>query len=462
MLISNQKSLKAKELNNKSEKIIRRLSNGRGRKAMKLSMVAGLISSALLTVSITAHADDKAYATWGAGFVEYYGASDEKPPLNADFEDGTGFGLELGKQFSQHWAARIEVAHQDINANTPLLDQSGERFGVDALLLLDESFLYLFGGVKLQDLDRSYKLLNVGIGKHWQVKDNWRIITEVASYFDTDDSYSDIGLKVGLAYNFGGKNVTSGRNRDSDNDDVFDSSDECPTTPAGQAVDARGCSLDSDNDGVLNSVDQCPNTPRGTAVDSRGCALPKDSDGDGVYDSEDQCPNTPRGAKVNSVGCSVDTDADQDGVIDRLDQCPNTPRTDRVDRNGCSIFTDNEVSIELSVQFDNDSAEINRPNHPDFVEFAAFLNRFPETKAEISGHTSRAGDAGYNLALSKKRAQAVKALLSSQYGIRSSRLTAVGYGEERLLDASGTAEAARVNRRIEAVVTASEKVKQKR
>jgi OOP family OmpA-OmpF porin len=429
---------------------------------MKYSTVAGLMCSAVLSATIPAQAAEKEYAAWGAGFFEIYQASDEKPPLSANFEDGTGFGIELGKQFSDHWAARFEFAHQDINANTPGFDQSGDRFGVDALLLLDESFFYLFGGVKLQDLDRSYKLLNVGVGKHWQVKDNWRIVTEVANYFDTQDSYSDIGLKVGLAYNFGGTKTSSARNKDSDNDGVYDHSDECPTTPAGQEVDHRGCSLDSDNDGVLNGVDQCPNTPRGARVDSSGCSIAKDSDNDGVADDKDQCPNSPRGAKVNAVGCSVDTDKDQDGVIDRLDQCPNTPRTDKVDRNGCSIFTDKEVSISLNVKFDNNSAEINRPGHPDFVDFAAFLKRFPETKAEISGHTSRAGDADYNLTLSKRRAEAVKALLISRYGIEGSRLTAVGYGEERLLDASGTAEAARVNRRIEAVVTANEKVKQSR
>ncbi|HUT56055.1 MAG TPA: OmpA family protein [bacterium] len=35
---------------------------------------------------------------------------------------------------------------------------------------------------------------------------------------------------------------------------------------------------------------------------------PKDSDGDGVYDNADQCPGTPRGAKVDARGCWVLTD----------------------------------------------------------------------------------------------------------------------------------------------------------
>lgn len=35
---------------------------------------------------------------------------------------------------------------------------------------------------------------------------------------------------------------------------------------------------------------------------------PRDSDGDGVYDDADQCPETPRGAKVDARGCWVLTD----------------------------------------------------------------------------------------------------------------------------------------------------------
>jgi outer membrane protein OmpA-like peptidoglycan-associated protein len=60
---------------------------------------------------------------------------------------------------------------------------------------------------------------------------------------------------------------------------------------------------DSDGDGVPDNIDQCPLTPRGVAVDAKGC--PKDSDGDGVPDYNDQCPDTPKGAKVDPRGCWV-------------------------------------------------------------------------------------------------------------------------------------------------------------
>ncbi len=60
---------------------------------------------------------------------------------------------------------------------------------------------------------------------------------------------------------------------------------------------------DDDRDGVKNSVDQCPNTPKGAKVDAKGCEL--DDDDDGVGNSVDDCPNTPKGVKVNARGCPV-------------------------------------------------------------------------------------------------------------------------------------------------------------
>ena len=61
---------------------------------------------------------------------------------------------------------------------------------------------------------------------------------------------------------------------------------------------------DDDNDGVVNDLDACPGTPAGAAVDARGCEL--DRDGDGVVNSLDRCPGTPAGSAVNAFGCLVE------------------------------------------------------------------------------------------------------------------------------------------------------------
>jgi serine protease AprX len=79
---------------------------------------------------------------------------------------------------------------------------------------------------------------------------------------------------------------------DSDGDGVIDALDSCPSTPAGEPVDADGCSasqLDSDGDGISDALDLCPGTPFGTLVDEVGCpAGPADADGDG-FDANQDC-----------------------------------------------------------------------------------------------------------------------------------------------------------------------------
>src|SRR5881409_3686688 len=123
---------------------------------------------------------------------------------------------------------------------------------------------------------------------------------------------------------------------DSDRDGVPDGIDKCPGTPAGAHVDATGCPVDSDADGVPDGIDQCPGTPAGVHVDAKGC--PVDSDGDGVPDGVDQCPNTPPGVAVDAAGCPLDSD--KDGVPDGIDKCPNTPAGATVDASGCPLDSD--------------------------------------------------------------------------------------------------------------------------
>ncbi|MDX1626109.1 MAG: autotransporter outer membrane beta-barrel domain-containing protein, partial [Wenzhouxiangellaceae bacterium] len=63
--------------------------------------------------------------------------------------------------------------------------------------------------------------------------------------------------------------------------------------------------LDGDGDGVSDEFDQCPNTPAGEAVNEDGCSASQlDDDGDGVRNDVDECPDTPAGSSVDDAGCS--------------------------------------------------------------------------------------------------------------------------------------------------------------
>jgi OOP family OmpA-OmpF porin len=356
----------------------------------------------------------------------YYNTDDGRPLSLTDngvYDDGVGLSVEYGFRFTQSWAVRAEFTALELDSSTVGSDSTGEMYGVDALYFAPEDLWYVFGGVKRQAVGPSTTLGNIGIGKHWDLIDNAKIITEIATYHDFGEDYNDYSLKLGLAIPFG--KSTPAAPVDSDNDGVVDGKDQCPMTPAGVRVDAMGCSVDNDNDGVMNSADQCPNTPAGTRVDATGCAI-KDADKDGVVDSKDMCPDTPAGVKV--------------------------------DAKGCTLFDEETVEITLRVLFDNESAVVKMPKDPEISEFAEFMKQYPSTTAVIEGHSSAPGAADYNLDLSKRRAANFKEVMVDMYGIEGSRLETMGYGETQLLDSANNAEAHRINRRISVTVKGTVKV----
>ena len=225
---------------------------------------------------------------------------------------------------------------------------------------------------------------------------------------------------------------------DGDNDGVVDSADQCPGTPAGAAVDAQGCMPDRDRDGVPDHTDRCPNTPSGTAVDTHGCLL--DGDHDGVPDRLDKCPDTPKGAIIDGQGCPIDSD--RDGVIDLDDTCPGTPGGFKVDAAGCPI------AKTLKLNFETNSPKIAEASLESVDDFARFLAESPAYKIVIVGHTDSIGNNADNMALSKARAERVKARLVED-GINADRIRAEGKGETQPVADNGTEAGRTQNRRVE-------------
>ncbi|MCZ6682360.1 MAG: HYR domain-containing protein [Planctomycetota bacterium] len=152
---------------------------------------------------------------------------------------------------------------------------------------------------------------------------------------------------------------------DSDGDSVSICDDQCPGTPAGQAVDANGCSClqldpngDVDADGVLNCNDICPNTAAGARVDANGCACAQpmssalDGDGDGVPDACDVCLGTPTGESVDGDGCSC---SQRDLLPPTITNCPNSVT---IALDGNCLFAVPDLAAEPTVT-DNCTAPAN-------------------------------------------------------------------------------------------------------
>jgi outer membrane protein OmpA-like peptidoglycan-associated protein len=241
--------------------------------------------------------------------------------------------------------------------------------------------------------------------------------------------------------------------KDADGDGVFDDADACADTPAGDQVDAKGCSLpkDADGDGVLDNVDACADTPKGDKVDEKGCSLPKDADGDGVTDDTDACADTPAGEQVDEKGCGPSQrDGDGDGVNDGADRCPSTPSGVEVDGEGCQIlFQPTKKTLILEgVTFETGKSTLTPESETILNGVAESLVANDTIRVQVTGHTDNTGSLALNRRLSRARADAVRTYLISK-GVAEDRLTARGFGPDQPIASNRTAEGRAQNRRVE-------------
>jgi len=146
-------------------------------------------------------------------------------------------------------------------------------------------------------------------------------------------------------------------------------------------------------------------------------------------------------------------DTDGDGVYDDMDKCPTTPQGLKVDTDGCKLVLTETVSIQLNIQFPNNSDAISESYMGEIKNVADFMSQYSGTVVEVQGHTDDRGAASYNQQLSQKRANAVAAKLVDEFGVASNRVTAKGFGEERPIADNSTAEGRAENRRVIAEIS---------
>jgi outer membrane protein OmpA-like peptidoglycan-associated protein len=113
------------------------------------------------------------------------------------------------------------------------------------------------------------------------------------------------------------------------------------------------------------------------------------------------------------------------------------------------VITSSGRYVTHGIQFDTDSDRL-KPESASIIKMVARgLLANPNLKLLIEGHTDSTGNAERNLDLSKRRAEAVKTVLVSQFSIEADRLTTDGLGASKPIDSNDTPQGRAQNRRVE-------------
>jgi outer membrane protein OmpA-like peptidoglycan-associated protein len=181
---------------------------------------------------------------------------------------------------------------------------------------------------------------------------------------------------------------------------------------------------------LVDSLDQCVLEPedKDGYLDEDGC--PEiDNDLDELLDVNDKCPNEPKIATASRTrtAARIPTTT-RTPVPDVKDMCPNEVGSTTEEPLGCpakpalAIITDCEVKIAQQIHFEYNKDKIRPESFPILDAVVEILNKNPDVKLEVQGHTDNRGSASYNKDLSNRRSASVRKYLASK-GIAADRLT---------------------------------------
>lgn len=199
----------------------------------------------------------------------------------------------------------------------------------------------------------------------------------------------------------------------------------------------------------------------------------KDSDNDDLFDSEEDTNKNcmrdsgetdpavwdtdgggaPDGWEVKAGYDPLDPDdddKDQDFVTDNVDNCLGTPRGIAVNERGCPTLV--EATVLDGVTFQPGTAELAEGAQKALDGWVAVLQDNPELKFDIIGYTDSKGNKKKLLKLSGERAKFIFDYFVSK-GISEPRMTYKGLGKENPIESNKTEEGRAANNRVEVVPT---------
>jgi outer membrane protein OmpA-like peptidoglycan-associated protein len=109
------------------------------------------------------------------------------------------------------------------------------------------------------------------------------------------------------------------------------------------------------------------------------------------------------------------------------------------------------VTFPEGLLFGFDSDQLGSSARDNLRKFASSLNKYPNTRTLIVGHTDSDGGSAYNLGLSDRRAQSAASFISAE-GVDRTRISTAGRGETEPIATNDTDDGRRQNRRVEIAI----------
>jgi OOP family OmpA-OmpF porin len=176
---------------------------------------------------------------------------------------------------------------------------------------------------------------------------------------------------------------------------------------------------------TLEEMDSVAKANRPKDIDPR---LLLDTDGDGVSDFFDKEPNSPAGSIVDGSGRVLDFDTYVKNALATGAACS---------------------EIFANVQFDTDK-NVLKPEFQDMLKNVAMLMNKNGCRLQLAGHADRRATDRYNMALSRRRVDAVKNYLINEAGLKDASKVIVDYfGSFKPIAESSTRDGLVKNRRVE-------------
>lgn len=196
------------------------------------------------------------------------------------------------------------------------------------------------------------------------------------------------------------------------------------------------------------SVQNANNKQKGGAIGATGGAILGAIIGNNIGGG-----NAALGAVIGGVvggGAGVLIGDKMDKQAQQIEEEVPGAQVERVDQGIVVTFEDGS-----GVYFATNKYNINNPSQTTLKKLVSIFKENPDTKILVVGHTDSSGDAGYNMTLSKNRANSVSSFLN-QNGINSTRLITKWYGEEQPIADNATEAGRSKNRRVNIVILPNE------